>query len=486
MRIQVSTTTEALKSELVCWLTPETKKRPRLPDPWNGVLGTLLKRTAWKGAWREKLAFHTPKGDRLGLLVGLGPAESADADKWRRAAALCAREAASRKVGSFSIVPPGDEAPKPDVASALAEGLRLAAYRTPAQRREKSDDPFRGMTARIARARKNAAFDSGVERGLVLAQYQNAAREWGDLPSNLLTPTLFAERAARLARQAGMRTRVYRKADLERMGMGGILAVNRGSREPPVLIEAVHRPKRFRRTVALVGKGVTFDTGGISLKPPKGMEEMKYDMCGGAAVLGAAIAAARLELPIQVAAIVPATDNMPGGQAQKPGDVIRTASGTTVEVLNTDAEGRLILADGLHHAGRFDPDYVVDLATLTGACVVALGHDAAGLYANDEGLRDALVEAGRLEGETVWPMPLFEAYDKDLESKVADWKNVGPREAGAGTAAWFLSKFAEGRKWAHLDIAGVAYGGRQRDDVGKGGASGFGVRLLARWLESLA
>ncbi|MFG0318947.1 MAG: leucyl aminopeptidase, partial [Planctomycetota bacterium JB042] len=325
----------------------------------------------------------------------------------------------------------------------------------------------------------------GVERGQVVGAAANLARELGDMPGNVLTPTVLAERSTRMARSAGLKSRVYRKKDLERLGMGGILAVNRGSHEPPVLIELTYQPKRFSKTVCLVGKGLTFDTGGISLKPSANMEEMKYDMCGGAAVIGAMDAVARLKPNVKVVGIVPSTDNMPGGAAQKPGDTLETAAGLTVEVINTDAEGRLILADGLHHATKQDPDFIVDLATLTGACVIALGHDAAGLYSNDDGLTKMLTQAGEEAGDLAWPMPLFREYQDDLKSTVADLKNLGPREGGAGTAAAFLSRFVGDHKWAHLDIAGTAWGARDRNYVGGKLASGAGVRLLVQWLESL-
>jgi leucyl aminopeptidase len=267
--------------------------------------------------------------------------------------------------------------------------------------------------------------------------------------------------------------------------MGGILAVSQGSIEEPKMIVLEHRPKKPKRSVVLVGKGVTFDSGGISIKPAKGMGWMKYDMCGAATVIGVMRAVAELELPIKVVGLVPTAENMPSGSAIKPGDIITTASGKTVEVDNTDAEGRLLLADALHYAQRFNPDIVIDYATLTGACVVALGHEAAGMMSNDTELQTTLTKIGEKVGERVWPLPIYEEYASYLSSDWADLKNAGSRWGGVVTAGVFLKQFIpEKVAWAHLDIAGVSYLEKEHNGLPKG-ANGFGVVLTTTFLQDL-
>jgi leucyl aminopeptidase len=267
--------------------------------------------------------------------------------------------------------------------------------------------------------------------------------------------------------------------------MGGILGVAQGSTEEPRLIVVEHRPKKPKKSVVIVGKGVTFDSGGISIKPARGMEEMKFDMCGAATVLGVMRAVAQLELPLKVVGLIPAAENMPSGTAIKPGDILTMSSGKTVEVDNTDAEGRLLLADGLHYAGKFNPDIVLDFATLTGACVVALGHEAAGIMGNDDELVETLRKIGERVGERVWPLPLYEEYLSYLKSEWADFKNTGSRWGGPVTAGTFLKQFVpEKVAWAHLDIAGVAYHDKEHNGQPKG-ASGFGVVLTVAFLEQL-
>jgi leucyl aminopeptidase len=295
------------------------------------------------------------------------------------------------------------------------------------------------------------------------------------------TPRYLAAQAEALAREVkGLEAETWDPKRLAREELNGILAVSRGSREEPRLITLRWAPSGAQRKVALVGKAVTFDSGGLSLKPPKSMETMKYDMAGGAAVMGAVAAAARLKLPVEVTAYVPATENLPGGQAQKPGDVIRFANGRTVEVLNTDAEGRLILADALIVASRSRPDAIVDLATLTGACRVALGPLFAAVMGNQQALVDALIEAGKRAGENLWQLPLVPEYRDDLKSPIADLKNVGG-EAGSIIGGLFLQSFVDGVPWAHLDIAGPAFTEKDLPQAPRGG-TGFGVRLLLRYL----
>jgi leucyl aminopeptidase len=303
------------------------------------------------------------------------------------------------------------------------------------------------------------------------------ARTLGNLPANICTPSYLAEEARKLAREFGLKLQLLERRDMERLGMGALLSVTRGSREPPKLIVLRYAGgTRTGKPLALVGKGITFDTGGISIKPAAEMDEMKFDMSGAGSVLGTIRALAGMGAAVNVVGIIPACENMPGGAASRPGDVVSTLSGQTVEILNTDAEGRLILCDALAYAARFDPEAVVDIATLTGACVIALGHVATGLFANDQKLADEIRAAGEDAWDRVWQMPLWEDYQEQLRSNFADMANIGGRPAGSITAASFLARFTKKLRWAHLDIAGTAWkSGREK------GSTGRPVPLLVRF-----
>jgi len=323
---------------------------------------------------------------------------------------------------------------------------------------------------------------AGLEQGLAVAHGVSLARDLGNLPGNVCTPAYLAEQAREVAKRYRMKITVLEREDMEKLGMGALLSVAAGSAQPPKLIVLEHRSgPRSQRPVALVGKGITFDTGGISLKPASEMDEMKFDMCGAASVLGTIKAAAEMKLPVNVVGLIPTSENMPGGRATKPGDIVTTMSGQTVEVLNTDAEGRLILCDALTYAERFEPAAVVDIATLTGACVIALGHVASGLFANDDALARELLAAGELACDRAWRMPLWDEYQEQLKSNFADFANIGGRPAGSVTAACFLARFTKKFKWAHLDIAGTAWkSGKEK------GASGRPVPLLTQFLVNRA
>jgi leucyl aminopeptidase len=303
-------------------------------------------------------------------------------------------------------------------------------------------------------------------------------KDLGNLPPNVCTPTYLAQQARDIARRYRMKAQVYERADMERMGMGALLAVARGSHEPPKFIILEHRGgSKNSKPVVLVGKGITFDTGGISIKPAADMDEMKFDMSGAGSVLGTMTAVGEMKLGLNVVALVPATENMPGGQATKPGDIVTSMSGQTVEILNTDAEGRLILCDALTYAERYQPAAVIDIATLTGACVIALGHVASGLFANDDGLAQDLLTAADAAYDRAWRLPLWDDYQDQLKSNFADFANVGGRPAGSVTAACFLARFARKFKWAHLDIAGTAWrSGKEK------GATARPVPLLTQFL----
>jgi len=320
--------------------------------------------------------------------------------------------------------------------------------------------------------------ERALQQGVAIGHGMALARDLGNLPGNVCTPTYLAEQALAVASRHNLKADVLETKDMEKLGMGALLSVARGSVQPPKLA-IVHYAGAGRkaRPVALVGKGITFDTGGISLKPGADMDEMKFDMCGAASVLGALQACAELQLPINVVAAIPTTENMPGGRATKPGDIVTSLSGQTVEVLNTDAEGRLILCDALTYVERFEPTDVVDVATLTGACVIALGHVAAGLFANDDALARELLQAGDAVYDRAWQMPLWDDYQEQLKSNFADFANIGGRPAGSVTAACFLARFAKKYRWAHLDIAGIAWkSGKDK------GATGRPVPLLTRFL----
>lgn len=310
-------------------------------------------------------------------------------------------------------------------------------------------------------------------------------RDLGNGPANLITPTRIAERAEEVARSVGVKATVYGKKEIERMKMGGLLAVNRGSDEEPRFIVLEYSPRKAKKHVALVGKGITFDSGGISIKPAEKMEEMKFDMCGAAAVIGTIEAAAKLDLPVKITGVIPSTENLPSGSAYKPGDIITMMSGKTVEIVNTDAEGRMILADALHYASELKPDHIIDYATLTGACVVALASEAAGLFSNDDELARKLIECGDRVGERLWRMPVWDDYKDLIRSEWADMKNSGGRWGGAITAALFLKEYVNCPSWAHLDIAGTAYAEAETAREARG-ATGAGVRVTVAFLESLS
>ncbi len=310
-------------------------------------------------------------------------------------------------------------------------------------------------------------------------------RDLGNAPANLITPAHLAERAVEIARSVGVKSTVYGKKEIERMKMGGLLAVNRGSAEEPRFIVLEYSPRKAKKHVALVGKGITFDSGGISIKPAEKMEEMKFDMCGAAAVIGTIEAAAKLELPVKITGAIPSTENLPSGSAYKPGDIITMMNGKTVEIVNTDAEGRMILGDALHYASELKPDHLIDYATLTGAVVVALASEAAGLFSNDDALARKLIESGDRAGERLWRMPVWDDYKDLIRSEWADMKNSGGRWGGAITAAVFLKEFVDCQSWAHLDIAGTAYAEAETPREARG-ATGAGVRVTVAFLESLS
>jgi leucyl aminopeptidase len=357
-------------------------------------------------------------------------------------------------------------------------GIRDAFYRFDQLKTQKKPaaPALAAVTLAITGAPVTQQAQAALKEAVATADGADLARTLGNLPANLCTPSYLADEARKLAKQFKLGIEVLERREMEKLGMGALLAVTRGSRQPPKLIVLrYHGASKKKKPLVLVGKGITFDTGGISLKPGGEMDEMKFDMSGAGSVLGAIRALAGMRAPVNVIGVVPACENMPGGEATRPGDVVTTLSGQTVEILNTDAEGRLILCDALTYAGRFDPEAVVDIATLTGACVIALGHVATGLFANDQKLADEILAAGDDAWDRVWQMPLWEDYQEQLRSNFADMANIGGRPAGSITAACYLARFTRKLKWAHLDIAGTAWrSGRDK------GSTGRPVPLLVR------
>lgn len=420
------------------------------------------------------------------LLIGLGPAQEAGPTAVRKAAMKAARSAARFASAATTL---GQVGPAEEAAHALAEGVVLGAYRFlrykvhPADEETREESRLRRVVV-LAGGAPRAELRAGLRRGQVYAEAANWARDLVNTPAIDATPAFLAEEARAMASRAGLSCRVWTKAQLARGGFGGILGVGAGSVNEPRLVELAYRGGDGSPALALTGKGVTFDSGGLSLKDASGMEHMKIDMAGAAAVFAAMRAVAELELPVNVVAAVPSVENMPGGSAIRPGDVLRHRGGKTSEVVNTDAEGRLILADALAYLAERKPALVVDVATLTGAAMVALGVDISAVIGSDRELVEAILEAGRQEGEPAWELPLWTDYRRLLESTVADVKNVGPRWGGAISAALFLKEFVGDVPWAHVDIAGTAYS--EGNDFWPKGATGAPARTLVRLIETRA
>ena len=476
--------TEAEDKKPVCQSGEVAKalQRPWKEGDFSGEEGQLYQfypvefKKSKDGIWARRV-----------LVIGLGKFEDQNHKKREQlrvaggTATIQARKCKAAKV--LAVLPDVIGLAPAYAAECLAEGLMLgnyqfAKYKNPTN---KNDEPFLvkefimsgpGMSSRSLR--------KGLKSGSLAASSVCVARNMASEPGNSWTPVQFAEYGKKLARETGLSCTILNKADMRKLGMGGILAVNQGSAIPPKLVIVQYKTAKKNPTLMLVGKGLTFDSGGISLKPAAGMEDMKYDMCGGAAVLAAMEALAH-EKPagVNIVALVPATDNMSGPAAVKPGDVITHYNGKTCEVVNTDAEGRLILADALAYGiKKFKPDAVVDLATLTGAVIVGLGHHMTGLLSNNDELVSQIMTAGEKSGEPLWRLPLGPEYSKQLKSEVADMKNVGGKGAGTITAAAFLQEFVGDTPWAHLDIAGTAWGFTEKSYVPSKGPSGTGVRTL--------
>jgi leucyl aminopeptidase len=456
-----------------------------LDNAARGYLSDLLRRGDMEGKAGSTLLLHKVPGteaERI-LLVGLGKEREFREKEYRSAVAAVVRTL--NETGGFDGTIYLTELPvkKRDIAWRVRQAIMVVEetlYRFD-QMKSKKDDvrrPLRKLTFCVERRTELAAAEKALAEGLAIAEAMSYMKNLANLPGNVCTPIYLAEQATALAQEFGLQAEVLGQEEMEQLGMHSLLAVSKGSHQPPRMIVLRYQGgQKSDRPIVLVGKGVTFDTGGISLKPATEMDEMKFDMSGAASVLATMKATAQLKLPINLTVVVPAVENMPGGGATRPGDIVTSMSGQTIEILNTDAEGRLILCDALTYVERMDPECVIDVATLTGACVIALGHVVSGLLANNDSLARELLDAGHEGWDRAWQLPLLEDYQEQLKSNFADMGNIGGRPAGSITAACFLSRFAKKFDWAHLDIAGTA------NKSGKDkGSTGRPVSLLTHFL----
>ncbi len=467
----------------------------------DGLLSRLLSRSDFRGRQGEAVAVFpedaSSPAERI-LLVGIGRREDYSMQGLRKAVGTAVRQAERLRVDEMTLALGHLERKSEHMgghyaARGAVEGAVLAAWdyrdlKTEDGRGPDEDPVVRLKSVTILAESEEEAEEmrSGADVGRIVAEGENLARELATKPGNVATPSHLAQVAERIAEEGGMDITVFDRAALKEEGFGGILGVAAGSEEAPCFIVLEYNGgAEGEKPVVLVGKAVTFDSGGISIKPAQKMEEMKYDMSGGAAVLGAMQAVARLRPRINVVALVPATENLPSGRALKPGDVLTMYSGKTVEVINTDAEGRLILADALAYAQRFEPAAMIDAATLTGAVVIGLGHEAVGLMGNDGDLIDQVRAVGERTGERCWPLPLWDEFREQIKSDVADIKNSGGRPAGSITAGWFLKEFVGDIPWVHLDIAGTAWKDEAAPYLRKG-ATGVPTRLFIEWIRERA
>ncbi len=468
----------------------DAPKLDATPRDFDKKLGGTISRLIENGDFRPKLnnTFLLPTYEQLPtkrlLLVGLGKKQDFTLDMVRQVSGTAVKTV--QHLGIKEVTCPLYPLRKDsgEISQAVVEGALLGHYRFKKFKHLKPDEAKEVEELIIVveeRARLNRA-KGGARRGESVSEAVGLARDLINSPGNEATPDMMADEARKIARSPGLTVQVLSGADMKRLGMNGVLGVARGSAQPPKFIILEYGRKRpGRDTVVLVGKGVTFDSGGISIKPSHDMDKMKYDMAGAGTVLSTFKALARLKPKVHVVGLMPCAENMPGGRAMKPGDILTCMNGKTVEVANTDAEGRLILADALSYAKRYKPAAIIDLATLTGACVVALGHFAMGMLGNNDELKKRLKAAGEATHERVWELPLWDDYNEAIKSDIADVKNIGDRSAGTITAAKFLEKFVEKTPWVHLDIAGVAWELKDTPYVPKG-ASGSGVRLLTELL----
>ena len=456
---------------------------PHLDDATGGEIGAARARGELTGKPYDVFSTSLARPGRAPLrvaVVGAGRRQDFDSNRLRRIAVVGGLAARQRRFTRVAIIErPGGPIPPDRAAQAMAEGVCLANFEGASYKT--SDLPCGLLESAVLRVGGGGpGLDAAVERGRVLGECSNIARELANEPGNQLTPRIFADRAVAVARAAGLRVDVLDETAIAALNMGLLLGVAKGSQEPPRVVVVRYEPAGAIEGVVLglIGKGITFDTGGISIKPAENMDKMKDDMSGGAAVIAAMAAIARLQAPVRCVAVVPMTENMPGGKAVKPGDILTSAAGKTVEILNTDAEGRLILGDGVWYARTLGATHLVDVATLTGACVVALGKTTTGLFGTPDAWVDQVRRASERAGDRSWPMPVFDDYKELLKSEIADFTNTGGRAGGAITGALFIKEFTGDLPWVHMDIAGTAWAEEAKPYQPKG-ATGVAVRTLA-------
>ncbi|MGA2206718.1 MAG: leucyl aminopeptidase [Terracidiphilus sp.] len=472
---------------------PASKPQPTLLTNDTAVqaaAASVLASGEYKAGANETVLLHAPAGlaaKRL-LIVGLGKLAKATVHSVREAAGTAVRFAKPRGIRELASALPSPEslpAAGPAGARAAVEGAFVGDFDADTYRSDRKDQSIQSLTVAAAAGADRAALEAAFAEGVIVGESQNFARSLVNEPGNKLTPTILGQRAALMAQEVGLACEVHSTEKLHELKMGAFWSVAQGSAEPPALIVLRYEPEGMKDgpVLGLVGKGITFDSGGISIKPSENMDKMKYDMAGGAAMIGAMRAIALLKPRVRVMAIVCATENMPDGKAQKPGDVQTAMSGKTIEIINTDAEGRLVLADGLTYARRLGATHLIDAATLTSACVVALGHANAGAFSNDDAAWTRFDAALAVSGEKFWRLPLGEEYAEMIKSEIGDIKNTGGRWGGAITAAEFLHVFAEETPWIHLDIAGTAWVEDARPYIAKG-PSGIAVRSIVEWVRN--
>jgi leucyl aminopeptidase len=452
--------------------------------------GYVLSTGEFKAEPNETLLLHAPEGlaaARL-LIIGLGKAAKADPHTVRRAAGTAARFAKPRGIRSLSILVPESSLDAAESVRAIAEGAILADFDSDTYRTDRKDRSIESLSIVVPVAIEKSPVEAAHREGVIVAESQNFARSLINEPGNRMTPTILGQRAAEMAAEFDLGCEVYSTEKLRELKMGAFLSVTQGSDEPPALIILTFEPEGAPDgpVMGLVGKGITFDTGGISIKPADNMEKMKYDMAGGAAMIGAMRAIAQLKPAVKVIAIVCAAENMPSGKAVKPGDITFAMSGKSIEVLNTDAEGRMVLADGLHYARELGATHLIDAATLTGAVAIALGQINAGVFANDEDAYQHFAKALATSGEKFWRLPVEEEYREQIRSSIADIQNTGlTRYGGAINAAMFLKEFVGDTPWLHLDIAGMAWQDAEKPWSAKG-PTGVAVRSIVEWVRTYA
>jgi len=464
---------------------PELKVAASDPS-LQAVAADLLGSGELSGKAFETNLLHKPvslKAKRL-LLISGGSAKKFSSYDLRRAAGAAVRTLKTRGIRSFALVAP-PSIPAEEAVRAIVEGAHVGNFDPDYYRSDRKDQKIEAIT--IVTSGDQATLDKAANEALIIGESQNFTRDLVNEPSNRMTPTILAERAKKMSAEVGLKCEVYGPDKIKEMKMGAFWSVAQGSDEPPALIVMTYEPTGApaKPVVGLVGKGITFDTGGISIKPADGMEKMKYDMAGGATMIGAMRAIALLKPKVKVIGIVCATENMPSGKAQKPGDVQIAMSGKSIEIINTDAEGRLVLADGLYYARQLGCTHLVDAATLTGAVVVALGYTNAGIFTNDDDMYNRFHAANAKAGEKMWRLPLDDEYKEQIRSSIADIMNTGGRWGGAVTAAMFLKEFAEDTPWIHLDIAGTAWMEDQKPWIAKG-PSGIALRSLIEFVKGFA